>query len=160
MRPSAQLLFSDPAHFIALGGGIGLVRKLPGTAGSLLGLAIFFATRQIHWGSYLTFLVVLIIIGTLAAHRSARLLRDKDPSCIVIDEIAGMLLAASLLPSGNIWPWIAFMLFRVFDIVKPWPVNLADQHVAGGFGIMLDDLVAAVYVILIVQLLVYLNLSF
>ncbi len=156
MQPSFKLLFSDPAHFIALGFGAGLVPKLPGTAGSLVGLLLFFAVRDLPWPAYLGLVAVVAVAGTIAAHRSAHLLGDKDPSCIVVDEIAGMLLALFLLPAGWAWPIVAFVLFRVFDILKPWPVCLADQRVPGGFGIMLDDLLAGGYALGCVQLLVYL----
>ncbi len=155
MRPSIGLLFSDPAHFIALGFGAGLAPRLPGTVGSLVGLLLFLAVRDLPQPAYLGIVAAVVIVGIVAAHRSARLLKDKDPSCIVIDEIAGMLLALCWLPAGWAWPLVAFVLFRGFDIFKPWPVSLADQRVPGGFGIMLDDLLAGGYTLVCVQLLHY-----
>lgn len=153
MKPSFRLLVSDPAHFIALGFGSGLVPVLPGTAGSLLGLLLFFAVRDLPWFVYLGLVAALFVVGGLAAHRSARLMAVEDPSCIVIDEIAGMLLALFLSPAGWTWPLVAFVLFRLFDILKPWPVGLADRRVQGGFGIMLDDLLAGGYAFGGVQIL-------
>lgn len=153
MRPSFRLLVSDPAHFIALGFGAGLAPVAPGTAGSLLGLLLFFAVRDLPWFTYLGLVAALFVVGAFAAHRSARLMASADPSCIVIDEIAGMLLALFLSPAGWVWPLVAFALFRLFDVLKPWPVNLADRHVRGGFGIMLDDLLAGGYALGGVQLL-------
>ncbi len=153
MPPSLRLLLSDPAHCIALGFGAGLVPVLPGTAGSLVGLLLFFAVRDWPWPAYLWFVAAWVVVGALAAHRSARLLGDKDPSCIVVDEIAGMLLALFLLPAGWAWPLVAFTLFRAADIFKPWPVSFADRRVPGGFGIMLDDLLAGAYALAGVQLL-------
>lgn len=155
MTRPVKLLFSDPAHFIALGFGAGLVPVLPGTAGSLLGLLLFCPARHLHIGFYLSMLLGLFILGVFAAGRSARLLGDKDPSCIVIDEVFGMLLALLLVPPG--WPWLllGFVLFRMFDILKPWPIGLVDARVPGGLGIMLDDLLAGVYTFGIVQSFVF-----
>ena len=157
--PSFRLLVSDPAHFIAWGFGAGLVPQLPGTAGSLVGVALFLAVRE--WPpladplAYFGFVAAVSIIGTLAAHRSARLLGDEDPRCIVIDEIAGMLFALLLLPAGWWWVLVAFILFRVLDIIKPWPIGSADRRVHGGFGIMLDDLLAGGATCVAIQLLNY-----
>ncbi len=153
MKPSFRLLISDPAHFVALGFGAGLVPVLPGTAGSLLGLLLFLALRDLPWPVYLGLLAGVFVVGALAAHRSARLMAIKDPSCIVIDEIAGVLLALFLSPAGWVWPLVAFALFRLFDVLKPWPVGLADRRAQGGFGIMLDDLLAGGYALGGVQVL-------
>jgi len=151
------------AHFIALGFGAGRVPKLPGTAGSLVGVVLFLGLRDVlvtdsgSWWPYGLFVALVTVVGTWAAHRSAQLLGRKDPGCIVIDEIAGMLLTLVYLPSGWVWLLVAFVLFRVFDIFKPWPVGFADRRVAGGFGIMLDDLLAGGYALAGVQLLHYLS---
>ena len=157
MVPSPRLLFSDPAHFIALGFGAGLVPGAPGTAGALVGLALFFPARGLAWPAYLGLVILVSLVGAAAAHRSARLLKSKDPSCIVIDEIAGMLLALCWLPAGWEWPLVAFALFRAFDVLKPWPISLADRRVPGGAGIMLDDLLAGACALAGVQLLYYLT---
>ena len=158
MSPPSRSLLLDPAHFIALGFGAGLVPKLPGTAGSLVGVLLFLAARDLSWPVYLCFVTAIAAIGTIAAHRSSRLLEDKDPGCIVIDEVAGMLLALCWLPPEWIWLIVAFVLFRLFDIFKPWPIGLADRRVSGGFGIMLDDILAGAFTLACVQLLYYLSL--
>ena len=149
MPASLKLLFSDPAHFFALGAGVGLVPVLPGTVASLLGLPIFWLVGHLHWGLHWIILPGLFVLGVVASGRSARLLNDRDPSCVVIDEIFGMLFVLSLAPAGWIWLILVFFLFRAFDIFKPWPINLADMHVHGGFGIMLDDLLAGVYTLIV-----------
>ena len=151
------------AHFIALGFGAGRVPKSPGTAGSLVGVVLFLGLRDVlvtdsgSWWPYGLFVALVAVVGTWAAHRSAQLLGRKDPNCIVIDEIAGMLLTLAYLPNGWLWLLVAFVLFRVFDILKPWPVGFADRRVAGGFGIMLDDLLAGGYALAGVQVLHYLS---
>ena len=156
MRPSLKLLFSDPAHLIAMGFGAGLSPVMPGTVGSLLGVAVFLGVRDLTWPAYLVLTACVTFVGILAAQRSARLLGSKDPGCIVIDEVAGMLLTLFLLPAGWGWLLVGFVLFRLFDIFKPWPVSFADRHVPGGFGIMLDDLFAGIYALAAVQALNYL----
>ena len=154
MSASLKLLFSDPAHFFALGAGIGLVPVLPGTAASLLGLLVFQSIDHLHRGLYWwAVMLSLFVLGIVASSRSARLLGDRDPSCVVIDEIFGILFALSLAPSGWLWSIFVFILFRAFDIFKPWPINLADAHVPGGSGIMLDDLLAGIYTLLVTWLL-------
>ncbi len=152
MSVSLKLLFSDPAHWVALGAGIGLVPVMPGTAASLLGLLIFQFIDHLPW-LYWVILPGLFVLGVVASGRSARLLGDRDPSCVVIDEIFGMLFVLSLAPAGGAWSILAFVLFRTFDILKPWPINLADARVPGGFGIMLDDLLAGIYTLIVVWLL-------
>lgn len=159
MTPSVKFLFSDPAHFVAMGFGAGLVPVLPGTAGSLLGLLLFWFVHHLHTGYYLSMLLGLFVLGSIAAGRSSRLLGDGDPSCIVIDEIFGMLLALLLLPPGWLWLLLGFVLFRAFDILKPWPIGFVDARVPGGLGIMLDDLFAGVYTFIIVQSLVLFRLA-
>ena len=158
MSVSSRTLFSDPAHFIALGAGIGLVPVFPGTAASLFALLIFWFIDHLHWSFYSLILVGVFISGVVSSERSARLLNDKDPSCIVIDEIFGMLFTLILIPPGGIWIVIAFVLFRIFDILKPWPVSFADARISGGMGIMLDDLFAGIYALIVIQLLRFSNL--
>ena len=149
-----RLMISDPSHFIAWGFGAGLIPKIPGSAGTVLALAVyFFLLKDLLLFTYLAVVTVLTIVGIIAAQRSARLLDDADPGCIVIDEIAGMLIALTMLPSKN-WLWLltAFVLFRFFDVVKPWPIGLFDQRLRGGIGIMLDDVAAGILTFALIQL--------
>ena len=154
MKIDYKLLISDPAHFIALGFGAGLTPKLPGTAGTLLALPIYLLMQDLSVPIYLAVVGLFAVIGVWAAGRSARLSGISDPAEIVIDEIVGMLLALTMLPSGWLWLGIGFLLFRLFDIMKPWPICLIDRKIHGGIGIMLDDLLAGVYTFLVIQMLV------
>ncbi|MBF0158013.1 MAG: phosphatidylglycerophosphatase A [Magnetococcales bacterium] len=130
---------------IATLAGVGRCRYAPGTMGTLATLPLAIAVQQA--GPVLHGLVLLLVtlIGTWAADRVARHWHRSDPSEVVIDESAGLLLTLWGQPDG--WPWwlAGFLLFRFFDIVKPWPVGWCDRHIPGGWGIMIDDLAAGVW---------------
>ena len=136
----------DPAIFLATWFGSGLLRPAPGTWGSLA--AIPFGIL-IHWlfGFYgfLAAIVILFPIGVWAAQKFDEKSGAHDSGTIVIDEVVGIWIAA--IPAAtNIWIWlIAFILIRIFDIFKPWPVWWADEDLDGGWGVMCDDVVAGVY---------------
>ena len=130
--------------WLATGLGVGYLRPAPGTMGSLLGLALFLfflAPRSVV--AQLLAWAALTIAGTLAATVAARRLGDDDPSAVVVDEIAGMWLAAIATTGAGQW-LLAFFLFRLFDIVKPFPARRLESW-SGGVGIMADDVVAALY---------------
>ena len=130
--------------FIASGFGVGYLPVAPGTAGSLLGIGYWWLlTRGNPWIHWLVFVAVLVL-AVWCAGEAAEIWRRPDPSCVVIDEIAAMPLV--LAGVGMVW-WkiaLAFGLFRLFDVWKPWPVRQA-QGLTGGLGIVLDDLLAALY---------------
>ncbi|MBN1239673.1 MAG: phosphatidylglycerophosphatase A [Gammaproteobacteria bacterium] len=135
----------SPVQLLALGFGAGLAPRAPGTAGSLIAVPIAWLT--LAWPLELRAAVVaaLFVAGIWICGESARRLRTHDHPGIVFDEIVG-LLATSLVLSGNpLWLIAAFFSFRLFDITKPWPIRDLDHRLAGGLGIMLDDLMAAVY---------------
>lgn len=151
MKPTTQLLLSHPAHFFALGFGSGLFPKAPGTAGTLAALPIYFlALKAGGVAAVATSGLLLFVIGIWAAARTGKALGVADHGSIVIDEIAAFLLVLAVTPTGFVWVLSAFLLFRLFDIWKPWPINLADRKVKGGFGVMLDDLIAGVYVVVLI----------
>lgn len=133
-------------HFAALGAGTGLVPWAPGTAGSLLGLLAGWVTAESPFAARAALVAAVVLAGVWICGTSARRLGVHDHPSIVLDEIAGMLL--TLLAAVD-FDWLelalAFVLFRFFDIVKPWPIREMDHRLAGGLGIMLDDLMAAVY---------------
>lgn len=139
-------LLRHPLGWLATGLGSGLAPKAPGTAGSLVALALWLAFLQAGPSPAMQALAVLLAIGpcVLAADWAARRLGRKDPGCVVSDELAGQWLA--LLAAPPAWPWwlAAFALFRLFDIAKPWPMP-ALERLPGGLGIVLDDLAAGAY---------------
>jgi len=140
-----RTVLTDPVHFLAFGFGTGLAPFAPGTFGSLPGILLFWLTMA--YGLYVQLAVVamLIVAGIWICGESARRLGIHDHGGIVWDEIAGMYLTLMVAPF-SVTGWVlAFVLFRVMDIVKPWPIRDLDHRLGGGVGIMLDDLVAALY---------------
>ncbi|APR04395.1 phosphatidylglycerophosphatase A [Thauera chlorobenzoica] len=155
MRPTPRLLMSHPAHFISLGFGAGLSPWAPGTAGTLLAWALYPLIRApLSEFVFLALLTGLFVAGTLAAERTGRALGVPDHGGIVWDEMVATWLVLLFTPQGLLWQAIAVALFRFFDIVKPPPVRWADRAFKGGFGVMLDDLFAAGYTLLVLAILV------
>ncbi len=139
----------DPVNLLAFGFGSGLAPVAPGTAGSLVGLALAWVTMDLPLVSRLVITIALILSGIWICGEAARRIAVHDHPGIVWDEIAGIYLALLVAPP-SIWAWaLGFGLFRLFDIWKPWPIRDLDHRLKGGLGIMLDDLVAALYTALI-----------
>ncbi|MCL2310197.1 MAG: phosphatidylglycerophosphatase A [Proteobacteria bacterium] len=142
-------LFHHPAHFIALGFGSGLLPGMPGTWGTLPAIPVALFLRALHNDAlYLAATALLIAVGTWAAHITGQRLNEPDHSGIVIDEIAAFVLM--LFFTDGSWQHIAlaFVLFRLFDILKPPPIRYFDTRMKNGIGVMLDDLLAAAYALL------------
>lgn len=143
--PPSPFGFWHPVNLVATCFGVGLLRPAPGTWGSLLAVVIAWvlvpSIGQVNF-ALLTFGV--IGVGLLASDRLERAGSDKDPSSVVIDEVAGQWLVLLITPHSLLGYFLAFGLFRLFDILKPWPISLADKNMSGGLGIMLDDLIAGV----------------
>ena len=154
-RLSASLL-KDPVHLLALGFGTGLSPYGPGTCGSLLALPLAYALTQLPLVSAVAAVVIFVIGGIWICGESAKRLGTHDHPGIVWDEIAAVAAMGLALPAGWTWLLIGFALFRVFDIFKPWPIRDLDHRLGGGLGIMLDDLVAAVFAALSARLIEYL----
>lgn len=141
---------------IATGCGLGYLPKAPGTWGTLLALPIHYLISQLSPQYYFTSLAVIIIVAILSAGGAEKILDKPDPGIVVIDEVAGMLIAMIAIPASPVAWVLAFLLFRIFDILKPFPVNFFDQRFHGGIGIVLDDLMAGVYALASLQLLLLL----
>jgi len=138
-------VLGDPVNLLAFGLGTGLAPYAPGTFGSMFGVAIAWWTLPLGFEGRLMVLIALIVSGIWICGESARRIGAHDHSGIVWDEIAGIYLVLLLVPV-TIMAWaLAFGLFRLFDIWKPWPIRDLDHRLHGGLGIMLDDLVAALY---------------
>ena len=151
--PAKMLL--NPAHFFALGFGSGLTPKLPGTAGTLVGVLLFILMPVTSWMTYLVIVVCGFLFGIFCCEYTAKSLNVHDHPSIVWDEIVGYLVTMFMVPKDWLWILIGFILFRVFDILKPWPISVIDSHVNGGFGIMFDDVVAAFFSLAIIQTVIY-----
>lgn len=136
----------DPIHLVALGLGTGLAPFAPGTAGSLLALLPAWWCFPLSWSWRVAIVVAVAAVGVWICGASARRLGVHDHSAIVFDEIAGLLAASLATPARSLfWFALTFVFFRFFDIAKPWPIREVDHRMRGGAGIMLDDLMAAVY---------------
>jgi phosphatidylglycerophosphatase A len=139
---------------IATGFYSGYLPKAPGTWGSLVGLFIFFLLHTLSLPIYLAVVAGLFLIGTFTAGEAEKIMDHKDPGLVVIDEIVGMLITMIAVPATPLNMALGFILFRIFDIAKPFPVGLIDQRFHGGLGIMLDDVMAGIYSLVILQVLV------
>lgn len=136
---------SNPLHLLAFGFGSGLAPRAPGTFGTLVAVPIYLLLQPLPLSLYLVLLACAFLAGIGICGRTSRDLGVHDHGGIVWDEIVGFLV--TMLPVREVWWWIlpGFVLFRFFDILKPWPIAWLDRHVRGGAGIMLDDLAAGLY---------------
>ena len=151
-------LLRDPAGWIACGFGSGLSPVAPGTAGSLAALLPWFLLRELPWPLYLAAIALAFALGAVACERVVKRLRLDDPGCVVWDEFVGQWIALMpLLWLPFKWWWLVagFVLFRLFDIAKPWPVSWADRNVKGGVGVMLDDVLAGLYAAIVLAILMH-----
>jgi len=138
--------------FIATGAYSGYLPKAPGTWGSAVGVLLWLVLCRLQPTSYWSILGILFVIGVFSAGAAEKIVDRGDPSLVVIDEIVGQLLALSLAPVHPAAALAGFALFRLFDILKPFPVGWVDTHLHGGLGIMLDDVVAGLYALAVLQL--------
>jgi phosphatidylglycerophosphatase A len=153
-RPGLQFLFSHPAHFVALGFGAGLAPFAPGTFGTLVAIPLAFGLRmRFDDLGYLCALAVLFAAGVWVSSITARDLGVPDHGAIVWDEVVAFLLVLFFVGEDPYRMAIAFVLFRAFDIVKPPPIRQVDAALKGGFGVMLDDVLAAGYTLLVAAIL-------
>ena len=148
-----RLVLSHPAGWIASGFGAGLSPIASGTVGSAVALVPWLALRGLDWPWYAVVVAVAFAIGVWASNVVILRLGIEDPGVVVWDEFVGQWIA--LIPlvvqrRGWLWIALAFVLFRVFDIWKPWPASWADRRVKGGFGAMLDDVIAGAYAAVVI----------
>jgi len=138
-------VLQDPVLFLAFGFGTGLAPKAPGTVGSIVGILLGAMTLPLPLAWRISIGVLLVLVGFWLCGESARRIGVHDHPGIVWDEIAALYLLLLCLPATAGWWASAFVLFRVFDIWKPWPIRDLDHRLHGGPGIMLDDIVAGLY---------------
>jgi phosphatidylglycerophosphatase A len=152
-RPTVAFLFAHPAHFVALGFGAGLAPFAPGTFGTLVALPIAWLLQA--RGSdplFITTIVALFVVGAWASQVTGRHMGAADDGAIVVDEVAAFLLVLFFVGSEPLRQAFGFLLFRVFDIVKPPPIGFVDGALKNGVGVMLDDLLAAGYTLLVLAI--------
>ena len=148
-------VWTNPIHFLAFGFGSGLAPKAPGTFGTIAAIPVYLLLMLSN--SFATYLIVTALIsmtGIWICGKTSKDLGVHDHSGIVWDEIAGYLITMMLVPLTWYWTITGFILFRIFDILKPWPISWLDKKVSGGLGIMLDDIVAGIFALVVMQILV------
>lgn len=137
-----RVSLKNPVHFLALGFGSGLIPLMPGTFGSLVALPLIYAMSFAHFYVFIAISIASFLVGIYLCGKTARDMKMHDHGSIVWDEVAGMMVTFIAVPIDFISLLIGFALFRFFDILKPWPIRVFDKRVHGGFGIMIDDIVA------------------
>ncbi len=150
-------LLKDPGHLLSFGFGSGLSPYAPGTMGTLVAIPLFLCAA--YFGSMIVLVCCLVIsiAGIYLCERTTRALGVHDHSAIVWDEIAGYFVTMLFVPVSVVSVLLGFMLFRLFDILKPWPISVIDSRLKGGLGVMLDDILAGVFACVILQLVHYLG---
>ena len=140
------LSLSDPAVLLATWFGAGLIRSAPGTWGSLAALpCAWLVARDFGQAGLVDAILLVFLCGWWAASKIKEKTGESDPRYIVIDEVAGQGVALLFVPPDLYLYFVGFLLFRLFDILKPWPIHLVETRFRGGFGVMIDDLAAGTY---------------
>lgn len=152
MTPSFAHL-KNPIHALGLGFGSGLAPSAPGTFGSLAAIPFYLLFSGLSLPYYLALLVICAVVGVWICDQTAQALGVHDHPAIVWDEFVGVWITLIAAPAGWLPLVLGFALFRFFDILKPWPISWLDQHVSGGLGIMLDDILAGVFACLCLHFL-------
>lgn len=151
-----RLSKTNPFHWIAIGFGSGLSPIAPGTVGTLAAIPFYLLLSMLNLPLYLLVIVVGILLGIYACQKATDAIGIEDHGGIVWDEFIGYFITMIAAPKGWFWVIAGFILFRLFDIVKPQPVGWVDQHVKGGLGIMVDDIIAGIMALIVMKLLVFL----
>jgi phosphatidylglycerophosphatase A len=144
---------TNPIHFLALGFGSGLAPKAPGTFGTLAAVLLFFLMSGLTPLVYGLLVLVVCISGIYICGKAASDVGVHDHGAIVWDEFAGFFITMFMVPVSWQSVLVGFILFRIFDIAKPWPISIADKKLTGGFGIMFDDVLAGLFALVIMQLI-------
>lgn len=157
-NPDIKFLISHPAHFFALGFGSGLAPKAPGTFGTLVGFPLFWLIYYYSFQTQLIIIFALFLFGIYVCEKTGKDLGVSDHGAIVWDEIVAMMLVLTIAHLHLLMCLLAFFLFRLFDIWKPFPISYFDAKLKNGFGVMFDDLLAAIYAMASFLLISYIYL--
>lgn len=155
VNPSMGFLFSHPAHFAGLGFGSGMVPVAPGTFGTLAAIPLWLLMADLAFGIQCVVIFIAGLVGIYFCGKTAEGLGVHDHGAIVWDEFVGYWVTMLFAPAGWVWVLIGFLLFRFFDILKPWPIRVLDKKVHGGFGIMVDDVLAGVFAGVVIQIVLF-----
>ncbi len=164
-------LLRNPLHLLSLGFGSGLSKYAPGTMGTLAAIPLFLLMHQLDAAIYSLIVLTALVAGFYCTHKTGQVLGVADHGAIVWDEFVGYFITMAVLPLNvdnstldryplSLWILTGFILFRLFDIWKPWPIRLLEHKIPGGFGVMLDDVVAGIFAAICFQIiLLSLNLT-
>lgn len=152
---SASTVLKSPILCLAFGFGSGLSPVAPGTAGTVVAVLLYLVCQSLDATSYALLVIAMCVAGIWICGKSSEMLGVHDHGGIVWDEFAGYFITMIAAPPGWIWVVLGFVLFRLFDVLKPWPIEWADKHVDGGLGIMLDDMIAGLASFAVLQILAY-----
>ncbi len=156
-NPKFSGLLKSPTLFLAFGFGSGLSSRAPGTFGTLMAVPLWLLLSQLSAPVYWSIILIAAVLGIYICGAAAKQLQVHDHPGIVWDEFVGFWIVMPFVPSG---PWslaLAFLLFRFFDVIKPWPISLLDKKIGGGLGIMLDDVIAGMAAALVAVMLNHLG---
>ncbi|MFH0264687.1 phosphatidylglycerophosphatase A [Vibrio rumoiensis] len=160
VNPIERIKLSNPWHLLAVGFGSGLSKIVPGTMGTLASIPFYLLLVQLPPLAYGIVVIIAALVGITICQKTSDDMQVHDHGAIVWDEFVGFWITMSVVPLMGLphYDWqtllIGFVLFRIFDMVKPWPISLLDRHVHGGFGIMIDDVLAGVFAAISLWLLV------
>jgi len=149
MSTSERPRLTRPVHWLAFAGGAGLAPRAPGTFGTAAAVPLYLLLEPLPLTAYLALVGLLFLVGIPVCGRTARDLGVHDHPGIVWDEVVGYLVTMAAAPPGWGSVVVGFLLFRLFDILKPWPIGVLDRRLRGGLGIMADDLLAGVFAALV-----------
>ncbi|WP_371188908.1 phosphatidylglycerophosphatase A [Thalassotalea maritima] len=152
-NPRKLFNLRNPVHFLALGFGSGLAPKAPGTFGTIAALPFIFLLAQFSTNVFIVGAVVISLLGIWICDKASKDAGVHDHGAIVWDEIAGFTITMIAIPLSWQTLLMGFIIFRIFDIIKPWPISLADKKVGGGFGIMLDDIIAGILALTLMHII-------
>ena len=144
-------LCKNPIHLASFGFGSGLSPKAPGTVGTVMAIPLWLLLQQLPLAAYAGALLLTFAFGVFCCGYTARAMGVHDDGSIVWDEFVGFWITMVALPAEPLWILAGFVLFRFFDIIKPWPIKWLDKKVHGGFGVMIDDVLAGVFAAVILH---------
>lgn len=153
--PPALKYLAHPWHFLSFGFGSGYSPWAPGTAGTVAAIPLFYLMSMLPLWQYMVAVFLMMLLGFYICGFTTRAMGKHDHSAIVWDEIVGYLITMMAMPLQWQWVLIGFFVFRFFDVIKPWPINVIDHRINGGVGIMLDDVLAGFYGFIVMQGLLY-----
>ncbi|MAZ87490.1 MAG: phosphatidylglycerophosphatase A [Cellvibrionaceae bacterium] len=158
-NPSWRGLLANPVHALAFGFGSGLSPKAPGTVGTLAAVPLYVVMSSLPLLAYSLMLLVTFVVGVYLCDKTSKDLGVHDHPGIVWDEFVGYWITMLAAPAGWLWIFVGFVWFRIFDVLKPWPINWLDKKVEGGFGIMIDDVLAGLMALVCVHVTHWLMVS-